>query len=150
MAIPRVTVEGFVPDVRPAYRQAAVVIAPLTVSAGTNIKILEAMAMGKAIVSTPAGINGLDLIAVATAVEISASPQNFAAAISELLTHPGKRQALGAAARRQVDAHHTWHSVAKLQTALYRQLMGINTLPLPHESRPHGKNSLPGAQPPHG
>src|SRR4029077_19259068 len=58
-----VEVEGFVPDVRPAYRRAAMVVAPLVVSAGTNIKILEAMAMGKAIVSTPAGVNGLDLTA---------------------------------------------------------------------------------------
>jgi len=137
IAIPRVKVEGFVPDVRPAYCRAAVVIAPLTVSAGTNIKILEAMAMGKAIVSTPAGINGLDV----TALEIAASPQRFAAAISELLIDPGKRQALGAAARQEVDAHHTWPSIAKLQTALYRQLMGINTSPLPHENRPRGKNS---------
>ena len=45
----------------PAYERAAVVVAPLVASAGTNIKILEAMAMGKAIVSTPAGVNGLDL-----------------------------------------------------------------------------------------
>ena len=56
-----VEVEGFVADVRPAYERATVVIAPLVASAGTNIKILEAMAMGKAIVSTEAGINGLDL-----------------------------------------------------------------------------------------
>ena len=58
---PSVEVEGFVSDVRPAYRAAALVIAPLVASAGTNIKIMEAMAMGKAIVSTEAGIHGLDL-----------------------------------------------------------------------------------------
>ena len=46
----------------PAYERAALVVAPLVASAGTNIKILEAMAMGKAIVSTPAGVNGLDLV----------------------------------------------------------------------------------------
>ena len=57
---PGIEVEGFVADVRPAYERAAIVIAPLMASAGTNIKILEAMAMGKAIVSTPAGVNGLD------------------------------------------------------------------------------------------
>ena len=55
------TIDGFVADVRPAYRQAAIVIAPLLASAGTNIKIMEAMAMGKAIVSTTGGVNGLDL-----------------------------------------------------------------------------------------
>ncbi|HEY7816936.1 MAG TPA: glycosyltransferase family 4 protein, partial [Vicinamibacteria bacterium] len=51
-----VEVEGFVSDVRPAYRRAELVVAPLIASAGTNIKILEAMAMGKAIVATPVGI----------------------------------------------------------------------------------------------
>ncbi|MDQ6663092.1 MAG: glycosyltransferase, partial [Acidobacteriota bacterium] len=54
---PGIEVEGFVSDVRPAYERASLVIAPLIASAGTNIKILEAMAMGKAIVSTRAGIN---------------------------------------------------------------------------------------------
>jgi len=58
---PGVEVEGFVSDVRTAYRRAAIVIAPLIASAGTNIKIMEAMAMGKAIVSTEAGIHGLEL-----------------------------------------------------------------------------------------
>jgi glycosyltransferase involved in cell wall biosynthesis len=56
-----VEVEGFVADVRPAYRRASIVIAPLVASAGTNVKIVEAMAMGKAIVSTDAGIHGLEL-----------------------------------------------------------------------------------------
>ncbi|MEJ7606111.1 MAG: glycosyltransferase [Bryobacteraceae bacterium] len=57
---PNLELEGFVSDVRPAYRKATLVIAPLLASAGTNIKVLEAMAMGKAVVSTPGGINGLD------------------------------------------------------------------------------------------
>ena len=57
-----VEVEGFVADVRPAYGRAGMVIAPLLASAGTNVKILEAMAMGKAVVSTPGGVNGLDLV----------------------------------------------------------------------------------------
>lgn len=58
---PGIEVEDFVSDVRPAYRRARIVIAPLLASAGTNIKIMEAMAMGKAIVSTSGGVNGLDL-----------------------------------------------------------------------------------------
>nr|MCU0245025.1 glycosyltransferase [Bryobacter sp.] len=56
-----IEVEGFVSEIRPAYRRAEIVIAPLLASAGTNIKIMEAMAMGKAIVSTPSGVNGLHL-----------------------------------------------------------------------------------------
>ena len=49
---PGIELEGFVSDVRSAYARATIVLAPLTASAGTNIKVLEAMAMGKAIVST--------------------------------------------------------------------------------------------------
>ena len=61
LAQPGIELEGFVADVRPAYRRATLVVAPLVASAGTNIKVLEAMAMGKAVVSTPAGVNGMDL-----------------------------------------------------------------------------------------
>ena len=57
---PRVEIEDFVNDVRPAYERNGIVIAPLLASAGTNIKILEAMAMARAIVSTSSGVNGLD------------------------------------------------------------------------------------------
>ena len=66
--IPRIVLEGFVEDVRPAYRAADVVAVPLPLSAGTNIKLMEAMACGRAIVSTPAGAaasiltNGRELI----------------------------------------------------------------------------------------
>ncbi len=57
----RIQVEGFVEDLRPLYARAAVVVAPLEVSAGTNIKVLEAMACGKPIVATPIACRGLDL-----------------------------------------------------------------------------------------
>ncbi len=85
---PGVEVEGFVSDVRPAYGRAAVVIAPLVASAGTNIKIMEAMAMGKAIVSTEAGIHGLDL-ARGEDVVVANSAQEMSSAITRLLDHPG-------------------------------------------------------------
>ena len=58
---PRIMIHGFVEDLRPLYERANVVAVPLEVSAGTNIKVLEAMACGKAIVSTPAGCAGLNL-----------------------------------------------------------------------------------------
>ena len=55
---PRIVVHGFVEDLQPLYERAWVVAVPLEVSAGTNIKVIEAMACGKAIVSTPAGCSG--------------------------------------------------------------------------------------------
>ena len=53
---PRIRLLGFVADVRPLYVEANLVIVPTTVSAGTNVKVLEAMAMQRAVVSTPSGL----------------------------------------------------------------------------------------------
>jgi glycosyltransferase involved in cell wall biosynthesis len=117
---PGIELEGFVADVRSAYQRAVVVIAPLVASAGTNIKILEAMAMGKAVVSTPAGVNGLDLepghdfILVQTADEM-------AAAIDSLLEDPAKRAAVEVAARQRVERDFSWDRIARQQAALYSE-----------------------------
>jgi glycosyltransferase involved in cell wall biosynthesis len=118
LADPAIELEGFVSDVRPAYERAALVIAPLTASAGTNIKILEAMAMGKAVVSTPAGVNGLDLapgrdfILVQTAVEMAAS-------IESLLANPDARTAIERSARARVERDFGWDHIARRQRTLY-------------------------------
>ncbi len=94
-----VEVEGFVSDVRPAYRRATIVIAPLVASAGTNIKIMEAMAMGKAIVSTEAGIHGLELERGRDAV-VTDSADEMAAEISAVA---GRSRRKGRAARACSD-----------------------------------------------
>ncbi len=123
LAQPGIRLEGFVSDVRPAYRAAAVVVAPLLASAGTNIKIMEAMAMGKAIVSTPAGINGLedlqpgrDLILVRTGAEM-------AEAIADVIGFPERRREIEQQARKTVAGKYDWEAIAKQQAALYRSLL---------------------------
>ena len=121
MAGPGVAVEGFVSDVRSAYRRASVVVAPLTASAGTNIKILEAMAMGKAIVSTPAGINGLD---VAAGVLMESTPGGFAAAVRRCLTDSAERTQLGRRARAIAERDYGWDSIAARQREMYQELIG--------------------------
>lgn len=118
-----VAVEGFVSDVRPAYHRAQVVIAPLIVSAGTNIKIMEAMAMGKAIVSTPAGVNGLD-IEPGQDVLIAASGREMAEEIGRLLESPERCYRLGTEARRTAEQRYNWDEIAKRQTELYERLSG--------------------------
>ena len=118
-----VEVEGFVSDVRPAYRRAAIVVAPLLASAGTNIKIMEAMAMGKAIVSTPAGINGLDLQA-GRDLMVAETGTQMGAAIRALLDHPAKRQAIERQARMTVERRFDWDVIAGEQKRMYEELMG--------------------------
>lgn len=116
-----VEVEGFVSDVRPAYRRATVVIAPLVASAGTNIKIMEAMAMGKAIVSTEAGIHGLELQRDRDAV-VTNTPQIMAAAITHLLDHPEDRIELERHARETAERLYDWNRIAASQCELYRSM----------------------------
>ena len=118
---PSIEVEDFVSDVRPAYRRATVVIAPLVASAGTNIKIMEAMAMGKAIVSTPAGIHGLDLTP-GREVVVAEGAREFAAAIEELIENPDKRRAIEREARATVERDYDWDAIARQQAELYQSL----------------------------
>jgi GT2 family glycosyltransferase/glycosyltransferase involved in cell wall biosynthesis len=123
LAQPGVELEGFVSDVRPAYERAVVVIAPLLASAGTNIKIMEAMAMGKAIVSTPAGINGLDLNP-GSDVLVANSGSEMAAAIRDLLMNPEKRRGIEAKARETVERHFDWDAIAREEAQMYETLIG--------------------------
>ena len=118
---PGIEVEDFVAEVRPAYRRASIVIAPLVASAGTNIKIMEAMAMGKAIVSTPAGINGLDL-ADGDEVVVAKSGPEMAAAIERLIEQPVERRRIETRARRTAELRYDWNRIAERQKELYERL----------------------------
>ncbi len=117
-----VELEGFVTDVRPAYTRAALVVAPLVASAGTNIKVLEAMAMGKVVVSTPAGVNGLDLKAGEDFVLVQTA-EEMAAAIGELLVDTEKRFRIEQAARARVERDYDWDAIARRQAEMYRELV---------------------------
>jgi polysaccharide biosynthesis protein PslH len=111
---PDVEVTGAVDDIRPYLERAAVVIVPLRIGGGTRLKILEAMAMGKAVVSTSLGAEGLDLVPERD-LSIADDAAGFAAKISRLLEDPGRADRLGAAARRLVEARYGWSaSVARL------------------------------------
>lgn len=122
LAQPGLIVEGFVSDVRPAYRKAAVVIAPLLASAGTNIKIMEAMAMGKAIVSTPAGINGLSF-EEGREVLVAKTGKEMAAAIQRLFDSPDEARRTGEHARRAVEQRYGWEAIGRRQNEIYREFL---------------------------
>ncbi len=122
LTLPGLELNGFVPDVRPAYQRAALVVAPLIASAGTNIKVLEAMAMGKALVSTPAGVNGLDLTPGEDFL-LARTAAEMAAAIEKLWNEPATREAIERAARARVERDYSWDSIARSQSALYRDLL---------------------------
>jgi glycosyltransferase involved in cell wall biosynthesis len=118
----RIHLHAFVEDLRPLYAKAQVVVIPLLVSAGTNIKVLEAMACQKAVVSTPIGCAGLGLTDGEDAI-IRQDSALIAEAISELLAEPGRREQIGIRARRTVEQRFSWEAIATAAYETYQQTM---------------------------
>ena len=115
---PGVSVSGRVDDVRPYVRDAAVYIVPLRIGGGTRLKIFEAMAMAKAIVSTSVGAEGLP-VTNGEHVWLADEPQAFASAVVTLLRDMDLRQRLEEAARALVLERYDWSAVAgQLEHAL--------------------------------
>jgi glycosyltransferase involved in cell wall biosynthesis len=105
-------VTGTVDDVRPYISEAAIYVVPLRVGGGTRLKIFEALAMGKAVVSTPVGAEGLPLVSGEHFLQAD-TPSEFAGAVVSLLRDPGRRKALGDAGRRLVAERYSWGYVAR-------------------------------------
>jgi len=115
-----VTVTGRVDDVRPFMKEAAVYIVPLRIGGGTRLKIFEAMSMGKAVVSTTVGAEGLP-VTDGTHVMLADEPASFARAVVRLLRDAGTRNRLETAARALVLEQYDWSAVAgSLESALLR------------------------------
>ncbi len=106
---PDVQITGAVEDVRPHLARAAVVIVPLRLGGGTRLKILEAMAMGKAVVSTTVGAEGLGVVPERDLL-IADDAEGFAAQIRRLLDDPGLAASLGASARALVVERYGWQA----------------------------------------
>lgn len=104
--IPAVRFVGAVADTRPLLARAAAFVVPLRAGSGTRIKILEAAAMAKPIVSTALGAEGLDLRDGEELV-LANEPRQFAGAVAALLADRARRAALGKAARRRVVANYS-------------------------------------------
>jgi glycosyltransferase involved in cell wall biosynthesis len=107
-----VQVTGTVADVRPYVAEAAVHVVPLRIGGGTRLKILEALAMGKAVVATRVGAEGLPIVPGEHFLQAD-SPADFAQAVVTLLKDPGRRRALGMAGRRLVEERHSWAQVTR-------------------------------------
>ena len=108
-----IVVTGTLDDVRPSIAEGSVYVVPLRAGSGTRIKIFEALSMGKAVVSTSVGAEGLALesgrhfLAADTA-------HDFAHAVTRLLRDAARRRALGDAGRALVEANFSWSKVARV------------------------------------
>jgi glycosyltransferase involved in cell wall biosynthesis len=114
---PHMTVTGRVSDVRPYLAHAALVVAPLRVARGIQNKVLEAMAMGRPIVASPAALEGIGPEAAKYLAQAH-SPEEFAAAIAQILQGKGPA-ALGTAASACARESYGWgRSFARLDQLL--------------------------------
>src|SRR6185369_13056187 len=108
----RIRMLDFVRDVRPLYVEANLVIVPTTVSAGTNVKVLEAMAMERAVVSTTSGCAGLGLEHGAS-VWIADDANAFADGVAQFIAYPASRACLAAAARDLAVRRFDWKALGE-------------------------------------
>jgi glycosyltransferase involved in cell wall biosynthesis len=120
-ALPGVTVVGAVPDMRPELALARVAVAPISVGGGTRIKILEAFAAGRPVVSTRIGAEGLAVTDGDTAF-LRDEPAAFADAIVRLLHDQPLAEAMGARARALVVQRYDWRASAERLEALVQRV----------------------------
>lgn len=103
---PDIVFTGTVADIRTEIAKATVCVVPLRIGSGTRLKILEAAAMGKAVVSTTLGAEGLDFVPNEEIV-VADEPTDFARVVADLFGDAARRRALGAAARARVQARYS-------------------------------------------
>jgi [ribosomal protein S18]-alanine N-acetyltransferase len=120
----RIQLLEFVRDVRPLYEQTNLVLVPTLVSAGTNVKVLEAMAMERAVLSTSSGCAGLGLVHE-TSVWVADDPQSFADGLRQLISDAALRQRIARAARLHAERHFDWKQLGSAQRALWTELLGV-------------------------
>lgn len=106
----RCFVHADVPDVGGYFERAAVVVAPIRLGSGTRLKVLEALARGKALVATSTAVEGLDLQA-GVDFELAEKPEQFAAVTVGLLRDEGRRRQLGESGRQRVLERYTWDAI---------------------------------------
>jgi len=119
---PRVVITGYVTDIRPLVRKSSVYVVPLRVGGGTRLKVLDAMAMGKAMVSTSIGCEGIDLRPGEHLV-LADTPEEFAKETVALLADKARRLRLGRAARSLVEERYSWRIIGQKLFDAYREAM---------------------------
>jgi len=115
---PAVTITGYVDEVQPYIAEAAVYAVPLRIGGGTRLKIMEAMALGKAIVSTSLGCEGYPVTSGRELV-MADTPQDFARCVVELLGDTRRRAELGLTGRRFVEERYDWRAIVPRLERVY-------------------------------
>jgi glycosyltransferase involved in cell wall biosynthesis len=118
-ANPRVKVAGRVDDIRPFVAEAAAFIVPLRIGGGTRLKILDALSMGKAIISTSIGCEGL-AVEDGTSILTGDSAEAFADSVVKVLKDPALGRRLGEEGRQLVRSVYDWEVIGKKLGDIYK------------------------------
>ncbi len=116
-----VTVHGFVDDARTLIRSSAVYVVPLRIGGGSRLKILDALASGKAVVSTSIGAEGLKLTN-GSDIAIADQAEHFASEVARLLEDQKAREELETNGRKTVEKHYSWSVIGEEANKLWQNL----------------------------
>lgn len=140
----RVRVTGAVADMRPFLEAARVFVAPLLTGGGTRVKILEAQAAGRPVVSTSIGAEGLGA-RHGESILLADDPEAFARSVVATLNDPALAGRLAAEGERHVAAHHDWRRIGERLAGLLRDRIGLT----PRVGAPDSRSSLSSGRAPH-
>ncbi len=124
---------GYVEDVREYLARAQAVVVPLRTGGGTRLKILEAMAMGRPVVSTTLGAEGL-ILNEGREIRIADEPAAFADAVVDVLRDPARAAHMAAAGRERVLTTYAWHRIRETYRDLVRRICEQEGRPGPAEA----------------
>lgn len=129
---PGVTIVGPVDDLRPHLAAADAIVVPLRLGSGTRLKILEAWAMARPVVSTTLGAEGLEAVP-GRHLLIADNPSDFARSVLRVLGDPGLGNELGRAGRALVSERYSWRGAAGALEAFFKEvLVRRDAAPQPH------------------
>ncbi len=122
LACDDIHVTGLVPDTKPYLERAAVVLAPVRIGGGMRMKVLQAMAMGKAVVTTSRGAEGLQMEDSQPPLKVADDVEGIVNATTSLASSADARLVLGLRARQFVIEHHSPAAYSDRLEAIYNEL----------------------------
>lgn len=122
-----IIVTGFVEDTRPYIEKSAVYVVPLRMGGGTRLKIMEALAVKKPMVTTSIGCEGIDVVD-GESILIADKPDEFAAKVIELFTHPKLAADITEKGYELVNSKYRWESIGLQMDQAYKELAELNSL----------------------
>ncbi len=123
LACADIVVTGPVPEIEPFFERASVVIAPLRIGGGMRMKVLHALALGKAVVTTPRGAEGLAINGHGAPLIVAADAEGLARDTAALLASPEMRRQLGQQARAFVAEHYSAPAYAQRLEAVCAEVV---------------------------